>query len=267
MENFLNRSDAPFQEAFWTFIDETVKGAAISQLSARKLLYTEGPYGLGLQFIPGTDVHENAKNIQLSSPGSQRLTLIDTSFTLPAWDIAAHIENGVQMNTTNIIKSVFDIAAKEDEILFYGSESLGIQGLLNSKGVQKFNLKPWDQVGDAVETIIAAVDKLDAAGFHGPYTLGLSPVLYNKLFRRYPQTEILEIDHLKSLVSDGIIKAAAIRQGGVLLSGEKEFMSIILGQDLTAGFEGPSGRDYVFTISESLTLRLMVPEAVCVLTT
>jgi uncharacterized linocin/CFP29 family protein len=89
--------------------------------------------------------------------------------------------------------------------------------------------------------------------------------LYNKLFRQYPNTEILELDHLKKIVTGGIIKSAAIASGGVLITGGAEFVTIVLGQDLMAGFEGPSARDYVFTLSETLALRLIVPKSVCVL--
>jgi uncharacterized linocin/CFP29 family protein len=169
------------------------------------------------------------------------------------------------MDIEPLVKSVLQIAAQEDEFLYYGSATMKIAGLLTSSGIQKHKLKPWDQVGDAVEDIIDAVTKLDASGFHGPYSLALTPSLYNKLFRRYPQSDTLEIDHLKSLVSDGIIKAAGIKSGGVLLASNKEFASITLGQDLCAGFEGPSGRDYVFTLSESIALRIDVPLSVCVL--
>lgn len=106
---------------------------------------------------------------------------------------------------------------------------------------------------------------LDGAGFHGPYTLALAPSVYNLLFRRYPQSNATQIEHLRLLVTDGIVKAPAVSSGGVLLASGRQSASIILGQDLMASFVGPSGRDYEFMVSESLVLRLMEPAAVCVL--
>lgn len=265
MSDFLNRTDAPFDSAFWKLIDEIVRDVAMGQLSARKLLYAEGPFGLGLQFLPGKEQSFNNDSIQLSAPNFKSLTLINGNFTFTAKSIAAFQQSGIRMDIEPLVKTVLEIAAQEDEFLYYGLSAMKLTGLLTGNGIQKYKLKPWNQVGDAVEDIIDAVTKLDESGFHGPYSLALTPSLYNKLFRRYPQTETLEIDHLKSLVTDGIVKAAGIKNGGVLLASSKEFVSITLGQDLCAGFEGPSGRDYIFTISESLALRIDIPQSVCAL--
>ena len=265
--NLLNRSDAPFDSSFWDTIDQVVKSVAQGQLSARKLLFAEGPFGLGLQFVPGTEraTAESKETIAVTAAQATSLVQLSNTFTLAARDIEAHRVAGTRLGLENLVKAVLDFAAQEDALLYYGAESIGLRGLLNAPGVHHIKLSTWEQVGDAVESIIAAVGKLDDAGFHGPYSLGLSTQLYNKLFRRYPQTEIIELEHLKSLVTDGVVKAAAIHSGGVLLASGKSFASIILGQDLSAGFEGPSGTDYVFTLSETVALRLIVPQSVCVL--
>lgn len=265
MSDFLNREDAPFSDSTWKLIDNTISEIAKNQLSARKLIYAEGPYGIGLQTLSGKEHSNNNNSIQLSVPDTRNLTVISGTFIISARSIAAFEQSGIRMDVDTLVKSVLDTAAQEDEILFYGNNSLGLTGLLNSKGTLKYKLKAWEQVGEAIEDIIASVNKLDESGFHGPFSLALAPSLYNKLFRRYPQAELLEIDHLKSLVTDGIVKAPAIKKGGVLLASNKEYVSIVLGQDLSAGFEGPSGRDYVFTLSESIVLRMDVPQSVCVL--
>ena len=36
-------------------------------------------------------------------------------------------------------------------------------------------------------------------------------------------------------------------------------------QDIMVGFVGPVGRDYEFTVSASLALRILAPSAICVL--
>lgn len=267
MPDLLNRDDAPFESGFWDLIDQTVRSVAESQLSARKLIYSDGPFGLGLQFVPGTekDTGKVENGMEITAPICMPLPLFNASFSISAREIEAHKRDGLSLSLQQLIKNVLNVCAQEDSFIFYGLKTMGIPGLLNSPGVQKSKLKEWDQVGDAVEAVIAAVEKLDAAGFHCPYSLALSTALYNKLFRRYPQTEILEMDHLKALVTDGIIKASAISSGGVLIASGRAFASIILGQDLSVGFEGPSGRDFIFTLSESLALRLIMPSSVCVL--
>ena len=131
--------------------------------------------------------------------------------------------------------------------------------------MQGVELKKWDQVGAAVEDIIKAVTKLDDAGFHGPYVLGLCASLYNLLFRRYPQGNLTEIEHVRQIAADGVVKAPAIETGGVLVASGTQFASIVLGQDMMAGFVGPVARDYEFSVSETVALRLVEPGVVCVL--
>jgi uncharacterized linocin/CFP29 family protein len=120
-------------------------------------------------------------------------------------------------------------------------------------------------VGAAADDILKAVTKLDGAGFHGPYTLALAADLYHLLFRRYSQGGFTEMGHLGTVVTEGIVKAPALSAGGVLLASGKQYATILLGQDLMAGFVGPANGAYEFIISESLALRLLVPQAVCVL--
>jgi uncharacterized linocin/CFP29 family protein len=54
-------------------------------------------------------------------------------------------------------------------------------------------------------------------------------------------------------------------RGGVLVARGGPFADIILGQDLMTAFIGPAAGRYEFTVSESVSLWLSQPEAVCVL--
>lgn len=265
--SLLNRDDAPFDQQFWKTLDDTVKNVAQAQLSVRKLLYTEGPCGLGLQFVPGNEKLVEAKEDgpDISLAHGVPLVQLSSSFSIAARDIEAFKKAGLKINLENLISSVLKITSQEDRLLLYGIKDSGLYGLISHPEVLRFKMNPWDQVGDAVESILKATEVLDKEGFYGPYSLALSTTLYNKLFRRYPDTEIIEMNHLQTLVTEGIIKSAAISSGGVLIASAQEYVSIVLGQDLMAGFEGPSSRDYVFNLSETVALRIVVPKSICVL--
>ncbi|NOZ27606.1 MAG: bacteriocin family protein [Chloroflexi bacterium] len=266
--HFLHREDAPFGDEVWQKIDETVTEAAKSQLCARRLLHIEGPYGLGLKTLPSRDApveKADVEGVSLEASSGTPVTVIRGEFALGTRDIAAFEQTGVPLDLSSVAEAAIACARQEDALLFNGSASLGVSGLLNAEGTLSTRLKSWDEVGTAVEDIIAAVMKLDEAGFHGPYALALSPGRYNLLFRRYPQGNQTEIEHLRMLVTDGIVKAPAIPSGGVLLATGRQYASIVIGQDLIAGFIGPAGGRYEFTLFESVALRLLQPQAVCVL--
>ncbi len=54
-DKYLGRDDSPFGDEIWGKLDEVVVAAAKSQLSGRRLLDMQGPYGLGLKSLPLAD--------------------------------------------------------------------------------------------------------------------------------------------------------------------------------------------------------------------
>jgi len=266
---FLHRDEAPFSDDVWEEIDETVVGAAKAQMSARKLLHTEGPYGLGTRSIPGPDrvVDTGGEDdaTTLSASCDLPVARIQRRFTLSIRDIATFEQRGLPLDTDPAAEAAMECAHCEDDLIFNGSDAVGVDGLLNADGINSTKTKTWDEVGTAIEDVISAVTLLDETGFHGPYTLALAPDAYNRLFRRYKAGSMTELDHIREIVTDGVVKAPAINEGGVLLASGAQFAVIVLGQDLSAGFVGPADNVYEFTVSESVSLDLARPEAVCVL--
>jgi uncharacterized linocin/CFP29 family protein len=267
-DQFLQRKDAPISEKTWGAIDQAVVGAATSQLSGRRLIKTQGPYGLGLKALHSPDAPVNEKTASGAKMTASRMTplvMIRSSFTLAARDIAAFEQSSQPLDLNAVAKAAMDCARQEDNLLFYGSKAVGLKGLLNAEGSQSAKLKPWTKIGTAADDVLRAVKLLDKAGFYGPYVLALSVDLYNLLFRRYPQGSTTEFEHLKQFVTDGIIKAPTISAGGIVLCTSGPFAQIVLGQDLMTGFIGPCDNEYEFAVSESVTLRLTEPAAICVL--
>ncbi|HBG27172.1 MAG: hypothetical protein A2Y10_07355 [Planctomycetes bacterium GWF2_41_51] len=266
-DKYLQRKDAPISEKVWQQIDQTVVAAAKTSLSGRKLINTQGPFGLGIKAIPSIDqpiedkIHDDLK---LSYNCWTPLILIQSSFKLSIRDIAAYEQTCTPFDLYNVAKAAMHVAQQEDDLIFNGSESVKINGLLNTQACQSMNLKSWDNIGAAAEDIMWAASMLENQGCHGPYTLGLSVNLYNLLFRRYPQGDT-EFRHISQFITDGIIKVPAIPAGGILLCGCSPCISICLGQDICTGFVGPSDGEYEFIISESVALKLTQPKAVCVL--
>lgn len=268
MSKFLHRDDAPFGEAVWAQIDETVVQAAKSRLTARRLLSTDGPFGLGLKALPGADQVVDAPaegGVRILAADTLPLATIAAEFSLARRDLAAFEERGAMLNLTPVAEAALACARQEDDLLFHGSKALGVDGLFTAKGAESHKLNEWSAPGKASDDLIAAVTRLDHAGFHGPYALALAPDRYNLLFRRYESGNTTEMEHLRGLIADGILKAPALKTGGVLIATGRQYASIVLGQDLAAGFVGPAGQEYQFTLSETLALRLQAPASVCAL--
>ncbi|MHB9038638.1 MAG: family 1 encapsulin nanocompartment shell protein [Armatimonadota bacterium] len=262
---YLGRDDFAGGEEVWSRLDEVVISSARSQLSGRRILDIEGPYGLALKSVPLPDRVIKDGDAKLAAGDVLPVPLIETTFLLGARDLATFESSGFSLDTEAIALAAMSVASAEDSLIFEGNNALGIGGLLTAKGAQSLKLGNWDEVGAAATDIIKALNSLDSAGFHGPYTLALSPDLHNLLYRLYPQGYQVEMQHIESIVGSSVIKAPGIKKGGVLLAAGKQFASIIVGQDMVTGFVGPEDGHFVFKISESLVPWVRVPASVCVL--
>ncbi len=259
---YLAREDAPFGSDLWRALDEAMMEAAKGQLVGRRLLELEGPYGLGLKSVP---LKDEMTETGLIASDVLPLILIYEEFDLAARDLANYELQGITLDRSAVAEAAVAAAGREEDLILYGSDELGVPGLLTVDGAGSVPLSDWAEVGAALEDLIEAVTVLDQANFHGPYTLALAPARYNRLFRRYERGNQTEIEHVQTLVTDGVYKAPALDDGGVLLATGRQYASIVMGQDLTVGFIGPEGDRVAFTVSESLVPRIRRPQAICVL--
>jgi uncharacterized linocin/CFP29 family protein len=267
-ENYLNRGDAPFGDKVWEQIDTTVVEAAKSQLSGRRLVHTIGPYGPGVKALPFRDFPVGGKMVEgvtVESSCIIPVVMIHSEFSLSVRDIAAFEQAGTPFDLNAVAEAAIAAAREEEQVIYNGLAALNTVSLLNTPGTRSVKLRPWNAVGDAVEDIIAAVTELDSGGFMGPYALALTPKSYNHLFRRYQYGDMTELDHVRQIVTDNIVKAPALPGGGILIDTSGPFVDIVLGQDLMTSFVGPAPGQYQLSILESIALWVRVPGAICVL--
>jgi uncharacterized linocin/CFP29 family protein len=257
---FLSREDAPITPAAWEILDQTMLVTAKIYLSGRRILNIEGPYGLGLKAVSLRD--PATESAPITSPVLP-LAYTIKSFTIAKRDLAAFERDGITLDTKAVYAAAIECARIEDELVYKGTKD--VPGLLTAKGSSQVKLSSWADVGTAADDIIKAVTIMDAAGFYGPYALALSPARYNLRLRRYPNNNFSEVEHIKTIVAEGVFKAPAIESGGVLVASGKQYASIIMGQDMAIGYVGPSSESLEFSITESLTPYIRQPKAVCVL--
>jgi uncharacterized linocin/CFP29 family protein len=262
--DYLNRSQAPFGADVWKEIDAAAVRAARDRLTGRRFLDIEGPFGIGLTTIEvGND--EYCRESVAGEAGAVlgralSIPMLRKSFRLSIRRLAAHIENRQPLDLAPVEDAAEAVADREEEFIYRGSgEGFSLRGLQTIDGRHSLPGGDWAAVDRALGDVLAAVTKLDDAGFRGPYALVLSPALYNGLFRLYPGSDTMQLEHLRRLCTLGIFKAAI--EGGILV--DPTVGVLIIGQDLQAGYGGQDGVHYQLYLTESLVLRIDEPEAIC----
>jgi len=261
--DYLNRGQAPFGDAVWAQIDNAAVEAAQGLLTGRRFLEIEGPYGPGLTTIEvGNDDYcrQPAEGEAGAVMGhALSVPMLRKSFRLSIRRVASYLDNGQPLNIMPAQDAAEALAAREEDFIYNGQPNMNLPGLLTVDGRNTHKGGDWSGVDQALNDVLAAVTTLDEAGFRGPYALALEPVLYNGLFRRYPDSDMLQLEHLRRLCTNGIYKASI--KGGVLV--DQRVGALVLGQDLMAGYANQDGIHYHLYVSESLVFRIDEPKAIC----
>ena len=262
----LNRAQAPFPDFIWESIDAAAVAAASALLTGRRFLEVEGPFGPGLTAIElGTDDYCRVPEAGEAGAIISRaisVPMLRKSCRLSGRRLAAHLDDDMPLNLAEVEDAAEAVARREEEFIYLGQADFGLDGLLNASGHREVNGAAWSSLDAALDAVLAAITRLDDSGFHGPFALALPPAHYNNLFRHYEHTDLLQIEHLKSLCTHGVYKAALDKPVVV----DNHAGAVVLGQDLRVGYSGSDGIHYQLFVCESMVLRLDEPEAVCVVT-
>ncbi|KPV41525.1 bacteriocin [Thiohalorhabdus denitrificans] len=264
--HYLNREQAALPPDLWEGIDETARSAARERLTGRRFLDLDGPYGLGLTSIEvGTDDYcRTPEKGEAGAVMSKAISvpMVRKSCQLSVRRIQAYLDMGQLLDLSPVEDAAEAVAAREEELLYYGQPDFHLYGLMNAPNRNEAKLSDWTQSDQALNDLLAAVEKLEESGYHGPYALVADPTHYNNLFRRYEGTDMLQLQHLKSLCELGVFKAP-VRGAAVV---DSHVGRLVQGQDLMVGYDSNDGIHYHLFVNESIVLQLQEPGAVCTLT-
>lgn len=263
--DYLNRAAAGFGDDIWERIDHAAVTAARDQLTGRRFLPVDGPYGLGLTAIEaGEDGYCREPAPGEAGAVTSRaiaVPMLRRNFQLSIRRIEGFRQLGQPLHLTAVNHAAEAVARREEEFIYYGQQDFHLPGLLTVDGKSVHRTGDWSKTQQALDDVLAAVSALDGNGFHGPYALALAAPLYNALFHRYEGTEMMQLEHLRGLCELGVYKASI--SGGVLV--DARVGRLVIGQDLMAGYARQDGIHHELYLSESIVLLIEQAAAVCLL--
>ncbi len=261
--SYLSRAEAPISDAIWKRIDVEALSGARTILTARRFLQVDGPYGLGLTTleIGQDDLCRKAEKDEAVAVGSRAISvpMLRKNFALSLRRLAAAEQLGQPLLLTPVSDASEAVARREEEVVYYGQPSFALPGLLSVEGRNEMRSESWQDLDQALQTVLEAVTRLDKEGYNGPYALALEPALYNGLYRRYSGTDMLQVEHLARLCKKGVYKAPIT--GAVLV--DTRVGRLVVGQDLQTGYARQDGLNCHMFVTESIALLVEEPKAIC----
>lgn len=262
-----DREAAPFAQEVWDEIDRVARISADEVRAGRRILEVVGPLGFGERAGIAEDVPAGGdpERAHVHVPRLQALPVLHRTFLLGARAVEAHAERGEPLLLTEVAEAARQIARAEDALLFDGLTEAGVRGLLSLPGAVQRAAGDWSDPVRAADELLAALGALDEAGRHGPYAVAVSPARYYQLLRPHPGTSLTPLQQLQPAFEGGIVKAPALTDGAVIVMRTPSGPRVVVGQELSAAYDGREGIFHEISLVESVTLMPGVPGSVAVL--
>lgn len=269
--------DAPLTSQDFLQLDQIVIDTARRQLVGRRFIELYGPLGRGVQSIFNDIFIENYEakmdfqgsfdtDIESSKRVNYTIPLLYKDFVLYWRDLEQAKVLDIPVDFSVAANAARDVAILEDQMIFHGSKEFDIPGLMNVKGRLTHLIGNWYESGNAFQDIVEARNKLLEMKHNGPFALVLSPELYSLLHRVHKDTNVLEIEHVRELVTDGVFQSPVLKgKTGVIVNTGQNNLDLAVSEDFETAYLGDEGMNHPFRVYETVVLRIKRPSAICTL--
>ncbi len=272
-----DRDAAPFGQEVWDALDRAALSGANEVRAVRRLLGVLGPLGFDARAgvaedtavdvageeAGGEDEAEGRTHVHV--PRVRALPVLHRTFSLGARQVEALSRRGEPLVLTSAAEAGRRMGGMEDRLLLQGHAGARVRGLLEHEGAVALGLGDWGDPGRAADELLDALTRLDQAGRHGPYAAALSPGRYYQLLRPYAGGALTPYQQLLPAFEAGIVKAPALADGALVVERSESGPKVVVGQELTAAYDGREGIFHLISLIESVTLLPGAPGSVALL--
>ena len=268
----------PLNDQEWENIKTVVIEVARKRLVGRRVVDLHGPLGPGVQTI----VHDHFAGTQIGRIGllgeeesdpirsvrreSGIIPLIYKDFILHWRDIETSRQAGTPLDAAAAAAAAAFCADAEDDLIFNGNAEMGYEGLMVVDGRRTMKRRNWAEPGNPFADVVDATHAMVEEGFYGPYAMVVSPVLYTQMHQVHPGTGVIEIEHIRQLVTDGVYQSALIEDGfGMIVATGTQNFDLAVAQDLNVAYLGAQNMNHPFRVFESVYLRIKRHGSICTL--
>jgi len=258
----LHRNLAPITAEAWEEIDGEAKTVLRRTLAARRLVEFVGPLGWST-CATGTgraDALPKKPNdgVDARLRAVQPLVEFRATFELDRSELDGISRGSKDPDLDPLRKAAIAIAVAEDRSVFHGYPGGNIKGIMESADFGPLTI--GEDYQRYPHTVAEATGILRSAGVEGPYAIALGPRCYTGLTRTTTEAGYPVINHVRQLVDGPVVWTPGV-DGAALLSLRGGDFELTVGRDLSIGYLDHDRSKVELYIEESLTFRVLGPEA------
>ncbi|MFO7933971.1 MAG: family 1 encapsulin nanocompartment shell protein [Bacteroidales bacterium] len=258
--NILKKTLAPITDRAWKEIELQSDRVVREYLTTRQIIDIDGPNGIemgavstGRLVIPP---NQSKNGINYGIREVVPLVEVRKPFTLDLWELDNASRNADDLDLENLEEAARQIAAFEDDCLYHGFDGTHFPGMV--KSMEGKPVKISLNAGDFIQTIVEQLAELRKRAVEGPYALVVPDQVWSKLVSLssgYPLHR-----QMKEILEGPIILHHSNKEI-FLVSKRGGDIELILGQDISLGYEGHDTEKVKLFFTESFTHRILGPEA------
>jgi uncharacterized linocin/CFP29 family protein len=258
--NHLRLELSPILPRAYELVAAKAREALVAYLAARKLVDFDGPRGFAFSALAlgRTDaVAFGGAEARLRK--TQPMLELRVPFELSLAELD-NVERGADdLDVDAVAVAARQLAALEDEAVFYGVAAAGIEGMVPASRRRRDVIQPSKDFPDLVSQALA---QLRAAGVEGPFAIALNRDAYEQLLSSTGPGGYPTLQHIRKLVDGPTVFAPALRGDILVLSLRGGDFELTIGQDVSIGYLSHDQETVRLYLEETLTFRVLGPEAV-----
>ncbi len=253
--DLFKQSLAPIPSEAWEEINDRAREVILSQLSARSVLFVDGPHGLEKNSVAEGRLKllKDPKKGEVGSSLYEVQPLLENriSFQLSRWELDNILRGEKDVELDNLEAAAEKLARFEEDVIYNGHKEAGIKGL-NEVAEKRINLT--NDPNEVMKAVSEAACALKDAYAERPFDMIVSDDLLKILNQMY-QGGLLR-KNVESVIGGDIIRSRAVK-GGFLVPRDHEDLELTLGQDYSVGYEAHDHKSVQLFLMNSFTFRCL----------
>ena len=267
MSSHLLREHAPITEHAWSEIDEEARERLTPALAARKLVDFAGPRGWEHSSTSLGRVQALGDAPVDGVAAAQRRVLpvveLRAPFALSRAELRDADRGAEDVEFAALDDAAHRIATAENRAVFHGWAAASIDGIAGASTHEALSL--GEDCAVYPRQVAKAVESLLRAGIDGPYGLALGPSAYRRVLETSEHGGYPLLDHLRKIIGGPLVWAPGV-EGAIVISQRGGDFVLDVGEDLSVGYDAHDAAKVDLYLLESMTFRVVTPEAAVALT-
>ena len=256
--NRLRRELAPISAAAWAEIEDQARRFLLNAISLRRVVDVSGPYGLDMGAVSTGRLvvpeEQPESSVRVGVNRVQPLIEARVPFELNLWELDNAERGARDIDVTPLENACWDLVRFEEQAVYHGYAAADLEAL--TEAAQQEPVSFGGELSSFLNALVQGLTRLRQSMVEGPYALLVPESIWRYLSSVVDGRPLLR--NVEYLLGGPVILSPFIPEA-MLLSLRGGDLELVLGEDVSIGFETVTAQTVRLYLTESFTFRVLDP--------